>query len=726
MRIIDIPVNIRLAVAVLVPISILMFLGISKVSNSYGVYKDMSKLVSVTAQIKTASDLVHALQVERGTTAGFIGSKGKKLATEVSNARKNVDKALVEFHKLENQIIDSGNAQFIAIVDEIERGLGKLDEMRSAISRLKVAGAASFNYYNSVIASLTSLVNHEILDGKEKDITTDLIAYSELMAAKELAGQERGIGAGVISAGKFDEARFAIFLSKGGAQAALLDRYLALQPDERAELYKTRFQESGTEDLDRLRQSMLRYGMDSDLSKLDPKVWFEQATKRIVVMKELEDENIGKIRTHARNLSEEKWAEFIALLIFVTAAFALAAYVAMSLAKTVTKPLTLLCQCMNELVQGNTNAHMIHSEGKDEIGQMGSAVKAYIAKSKNDLEQQAKEQAERESLKEREQLAIDKERADKSAEIEHAMTEIGKGLKLLASGDISHQIPEPFADALDPLRQDYNETAKQLSRTISNVKNVVDAMTSGIEDLEQASESLSIRTDEQAFALENTTNALNEVSRTVQDTSKSAEKAGTLVDKASGFAAQSSVVVDNTVTAISKVEHSSSQISDIIVVIDEIAFQTNLLALNAGVEAARAGEAGSGFAVVAEEVRDLAQRSATAAREIKELIDRSAVEVNSGVDLVNETGTALKNISEQVGIVNGEVVEIVASSRLQSTAITEINESIMKLEQVTKDNTSMVASNKNLTAGLVESAKQLTEQVDYFSVENATPQQKVA
>ena len=174
--------------------------------------------------------------------------------------------------------------------------------------------------------------------------------------------------------------------------------------------------------------------------------------------------------------------------------------------------------------------------------------------------------------------------------------------------------------------------------------------------------------------------------------------------------------MDETVAAISHIKQSSSQINEIIVVIDEIAFQTNLLALNAGVEAARAGEAGSGFAVVAQEVRDLAQRSAQAAREIKDLIDRSTTEVDNGVSLVDRTGSALKDISDQVNSMTSEVTEIVESARKQSSAIDEINRSISSLENVAMQNKSMVQSNDELARNLVSSANKLKEHVDYFEV----------
>jgi methyl-accepting chemotaxis protein len=212
----------------------------------------------------------------------------------------------------------------------------------------------------------------------------------------------------------------------------------------------------------------------------------------------------------------------------------------------------------------------------------------------------------------------------------------------------------------------------------------------GAREIRQAADSLAQRTEHQAASVEETAAALEEITTTVADSTKRAEEAGRLVARTKSGAERSGEVVKNAIAAMGAIENSSKEISNIIGVIDDIAFQTNLLALNAGVEAARAGEAGKGFAVVAQEVRELAQRSAKAAKEIKALINTSSDQVRNGVSLVGETGTALAEIVVQVQDIDRNVTAIVESAREQATGLKEINEAVITMDQGTQQNAAMV------------------------------------
>jgi len=189
-----------------------------------------------------------------------------------------------------------------------------------------------------------------------------------------------------------------------------------------------------------------------------------------------------------------------------------------------------------------------------------------------------------------------------------------------------------------------------------------------------------------------------------------------MVSNAKNGAEKSGTVVRNAIGAMEKIEDSSKKISQIISVIDDIAFQTNLLALNAGVEAARAGEAGRGFAVVAQEVRELAGRSANAAKEIKALIETSTSQVGNGVALVNETGKSLDEIEVEVTKINDHIQSIVTASREQSNALAEINSAINQMDQMTQQNAAMVEQTNAATQGLSNEAVNLETLVSRFKL----------
>jgi methyl-accepting chemotaxis protein len=238
----------------------------------------------------------------------------------------------------------------------------------------------------------------------------------------------------------------------------------------------------------------------------------------------------------------------------------------------------------------------------------------------------------------------------------------------------------------------------------------------GAAEITRSSDDLSRRTERQAASLEETAAALDEINVTVGKTAHGANEAREVVNTAKSDAERSGTVVRETVTAMQEIETSSRQISNIIGVIDEIAFQTNLLALNAGVEAARAGDAGRGFAVVATEVRALAQRSADAAKEIKTLISASGTQVEAGVRLVGETGKALTRIVEQVNKLSDLVGNIARSAQEQATGLGQVNSAVNQMDQVTQQNAAMVEEATAASHALAAEAEELSRLVAQFRV----------
>ena len=297
-----------------------------------------------------------------------------------------------------------------------------------------------------------------------------------------------------------------------------------------------------------------------------------------------------------------------------------------------------------------------------------------------------------------------------------AVEALGKGLAELAANNLTHRMEDALDPTYEKLRVDYNAAVTQLCELVGGIISNTQAIRSGSGEVAQAADDLSRRTEQQAASLEETAAALDQVTATVRKTAEGAVHAREAVTRARADAERSGGVVREAVVAMGEIEASSRRITDIIGVIDEIAFQTNLLALNAGVEAARAGDAGRGFAVVASEVRALAQRSAEAAKEIKGIIAASARQVETGVKLVGETGEALGRIVGQVAEVTSVVSEIAASAQEQASGLAEVNTAVNSMDQATQQNAAMVEESTAASQSLAQEADGLAALASRFRV----------
>jgi methyl-accepting chemotaxis protein len=371
------------------------------------------------------------------------------------------------------------------------------------------------------------------------------------------------------------------------------------------------------------------------------------------------------------------------------------------LSRVIALPVKQMTDAMRRLAGGDNTIDISALGRGDEIGQMAGAVGTFkeAAIEKQKLEATARITAEQQAL---------------------VVASLSKGLAALSQGVLTSRIDHDVAPEYRKVRDDFNAATKQLQDAMKVIISNVQGMRSGADEISQAADDLSRRTEQQAASLEETAAALDEITATVRKTADGARQANSVVGEARGEAERSGEVVRNAVAAMGEIEGSSRKIAQIIGVIDEIAFQTNLLALNAGVEAARAGEAGRGFAVVASEVRALAQRSSDAAKEIKTLILASTQQVESGVELVNETGKALQKIVVKVAEISSLVSEISASTQEQSSGLAQVNTAVNQMDQVTQQNAAMVEESTAASHSLAKEASELAELASKFETGEAT------
>ncbi|AHD11642.1 methyl-accepting chemotaxis protein [Phaeobacter gallaeciensis] len=366
-------------------------------------------------------------------------------------------------------------------------------------------------------------------------------------------------------------------------------------------------------------------------------------------------------------------------------------------ARSITHPISRICNRIEEVASGNLESNVPEASRNDEIGDIGKQ----LISLQDDLKQARSAELDRAELQQQQEVVVE---------------QLSSGLVRLATGDFSQPISDPFPSHHEKLRENFNRTSETLSSTVTQVIDTAESIRSGANEISQASDDLSNRTESQAATLEETAAALDEMTASVKSAAEGARSVETIMQEAKQEAETSGEVVQSAVSAMTEIEQSSTHISQIISVIDDIAFQTNLLALNAGVEAARAGEAGKGFAVVASEVRALAQRSSDAAMEIKTLIGDSTKQVERGVDLVGKTGDALQGIVERVSHISQLVSGIATGASEQSTGLHEINTGVTQLDQVTQQNAAMVEEATAAGHMLNADASKLADLVAHFRV----------
>ena len=303
---------------------------------------------------------------------------------------------------------------------------------------------------------------------------------------------------------------------------------------------------------------------------------------------------------------------------------------------------------------------------------------------------------------------------------ERVLALIGTSLGRLSEGDLGGRIDETFTGEYEALRQSFNTTLEKLTETITDLRRTSRALKTATSEILSGANDLSERTTKQAATIEETSAAMEQIQHTVGDNAQRAEAASASARAVSENATEGGAVMTRANEAMERITASSSKISNIIGLIDDIAFQTNLLALNASVEAARAGEAGKGFAVVAVEVRRLAQSAAGASSEVKALIEQSAGEVNAGSKLVADAAAKLSAMLEAARQ-NADLIDAIATaSRAQAGSVDEVNTAVRQLDEMTQHNAALVEQTNAAIEQTEAQASELDRVVEGFSTgENA-------
>ncbi|MGV3548879.1 methyl-accepting chemotaxis protein [Rhizobium sp.] len=463
--------------------------------------------------------------------------------------------------------------------------------------------------------------------------------------------------------------------------------------------------------------------------------------KEIDAMVDADVKNLDVVRN---GLESFKQQIMLLVSLMTVAGLAIGAGLGVYIARVhLSNPILSITRTIRQVADGRFDIAVPFLGRKDEIGQMADAVGVFKENGQAVAEhhaRQAEARARNDDLQARMSNVvasaaggdfsrrIQKDFGDRDLnrvanDVDQLLTTVDAGINEmravmanLAENRLTRSMQGSYQGAFAELQSNVNGTMTSLKGTIREVLDTSDSINGNISELGSSTNDLSRRTEQQAAALEETSAALQEITGVVRSATQKANEAATMVTDAKQNASQAGLVVGDAIAAMGRIEQASQEISQIINVIDEIAFQTNLLALNAGVEAARAGEAGKGFAVVAQEVRELAQRSANAAKDIKALITKSGDEVQSGVKLVQATGSALSEIEGRVFAINSHIHAIADSAKEQATSLNEINQAVNQIDSVTQQNAAMVEETSAATLKLAAEANRLVDLISRFDL----------
>jgi methyl-accepting chemotaxis protein len=389
---------------------------------------------------------------------------------------------------------------------------------------------------------------------------------------------------------------------------------------------------------------------------------------------------------------------------------------AFGIIRSVTRPLAALGQAMRRIAEEDFTAAIPGTARGDELGDIARRLEMLRDSVSVRVQERLSIAARQREELDNERSQNETERARQAENLAIVVAQLGAGLQRLADCNIRMTIDDPFAEDFERMRHDFNNSIAAFQSALEQVLESTARLRADGLEMREAADNMAKRTEQQAAALEQTAAALEQVTTTVSNSSKRTQETRKLVQDARENAQSSGKVTREAISAMERIERASGEISQIINVIDEIAFQTNLLALNAGVEAARAGEAGKGFAVVAQEVRELAQRSANAAKDIKSLIIKSGEEVATGVTLVGQTGAALASIENFILTIDANVDAIATSAREQSTGLLEITHAVQSIDQMTQQNAAMAEETNAISHRLTEGSEELSQLVQRFKL----------
>ncbi|MEA2017181.1 MAG: nitrate- and nitrite sensing domain-containing protein [Campylobacterota bacterium] len=692
------------------------------------------KVIASVVIASNVSNLLHETQKERGATAGFIGSKGKKFANKLPNQRKLTDKRIAILKKsLTKYNLNNYPKSIKTNLNMALDKLSKLQKMRKDVTALKIGAGAAIGYYTSMNSSFLDFVKAVSRLATNVDETKDLNSFYNFLMSKERAGIERAVGSNTFARNKFLFGMKEKWTKLITEQDAFIVSFKASARPSFIQFYSDTLKGKAVDEVKRMRaismgaKTIGGFGVDGGY-------WFGEITKKINKLKKVDDKLANALLQDVQELKNQS----LMMLYFVIASALIGIIIVVIttiiIVSRIQKSLNIfevgLGFFMQYAIREKDYIKPIEVRGTDEFAQMTMHINEKIKQTEHIIEQDRIVVNEIDDIMGKVSNGfygykvhskgatseVEKLRHNINTMIIDAkrkFTVVNKILDNYGKGNFDYT---PDKITVNGMYGDFgsllNSTqilGTNISELLAQISNAGTSLNENTNILTSSSRNLAQSSNQQAASLEETAAAVEEITSTINQSSQNVSMMSNLSDEVTSSANEGETLANKTLGSMDEINEKVTAINESISVIDQIAFQTNILSLNAAVEAATAGEAGKGFAVVAQEVRNLASRSAEAANEIKALVESANETTVSGKKIADEMIDGYGNLNQKIIKTKEMIDKVLVASKEQETGMSQINNAINSLDKVTQENAHSSSQIDNLASEVKVLSENLIE-----------------